>query len=326
MKARFALLRLAAPALVACSGALAGCSDREAHAAVDSTANDEAGSGARRVASIPGFLSPESVRYDAELDAFYVSNMFLFGSWKDGNGYLARVNAANIADSRILAQGGVRGVTLNAPKGMAIHGDTLWVADIDVLRAFDRNTGAPLGEVDLTPWHPTLLNDVAMGPDGSIRVTDTGVVLSEVGVLPDTTGDRIFVIGAGRSVRVIAAGAPYPKPNGLTWDAKRNRWLVVTFDDFRSVLYSMPRDDSTRTQLATGRGRWDGVEVLGDGRILVSSWADSSLHIIDGARDTQVIRHVPVPADIGVDTKRNRVAIPVSGLGRVDIWTLPAPR
>jgi hypothetical protein len=35
-------------------------------------------------------------------------------------------------------------VTLDAPKGITLHGDTLRVTDIDVLRAFDRHTDAPL--------------------------------------------------------------------------------------------------------------------------------------------------------------------------------------
>ena len=32
-------------------------------------------------------------------------------------------------------------ITLNAPKGLALQGDTLWVADIDVVRGFDVTTG-----------------------------------------------------------------------------------------------------------------------------------------------------------------------------------------
>jgi hypothetical protein len=34
------------------------------------------------------------------------------------------------------------------------------------------------------------------------------------------------------------------------------------------------------------------------------------------------IHPIPEPADIGVDTRRNRVAIPVSIMGRVEIWAL----
>ena len=53
-----------------------------------------------------------------------------FGSVKDNNGYISRVSASNINNIQTLVQGGTHGVTLHAPKGMAIHGDTLWVCDI----------------------------------------------------------------------------------------------------------------------------------------------------------------------------------------------------
>src|SRR5256885_8154331 len=46
-------------------------------------------------------------------------------------------------------EGGRTGVTLHAPKGMALNGDTLWVADIDVVRAFNAKTGALVDSVSL---------------------------------------------------------------------------------------------------------------------------------------------------------------------------------
>jgi hypothetical protein len=66
--------------------------------------------------------TPESVRYDADLDAYFVSNINGNPSQKDGNGFIARVDAANTSTVTMLAQGGKGGVTLNAPKGMAIGG------------------------------------------------------------------------------------------------------------------------------------------------------------------------------------------------------------
>jgi hypothetical protein len=64
------------------------------------------------------------------------------------------------------------------------------------------------------------------------------------------------------------------------------------------------------------------VEVLNDGAILFTSWADSSIHLLANGRDKPIIREVPVPADIGIDTKRNRLAIPLSVLGTVQLWSL----
>ena len=284
------------------------------------------GPGPRLVRQVGGFRGPESVRYDPERDVYYVSNMVLYGSWKDDNGYIVEIAAGDLDSARVLVQGGAGGVTLHAPKGMAIHGDTLWVADIDVLRGFHRVTGAPLATIDFAAHRPTLLNDVAVGPDGTIRVTDTGIVMSYRGVVSDTTGDRVFVVGPGGRITALPAAHPYPKPNGITWDARRDRWLVVTFDDFHSVLYAMHDSDTARTKLASGHGRWDGVEVLPDGRVAVTSWSDSTVTVVDAeGRASPLVRRQPAPADLGVDTRRNRIAVPLSTEGRVEIWALPQP-
>lgn len=71
---------------------------------------------------------------------------------------------------------------LNAPKGMAVQGDTLWVADIDVVRGFNRETGAPLRTITF-PMPVTLLNDIAVAPDGTMYVTATGIAMTDKGVL-----------------------------------------------------------------------------------------------------------------------------------------------
>ena len=62
------------------------------------------------------------------------------GSLKDGSAYIARVNAGDPRRAAVFVAGGRGGAVLDAPKGMALQGDTLWVADIDVLRGFHRRT------------------------------------------------------------------------------------------------------------------------------------------------------------------------------------------
>lgn len=279
-------------------------------------------SGATRLVRMDGFMSPESVKYDADQDVYFVSNILGYGSVKDGNGYIVRLNAADFGKPEVLVQGGKNGVTLDAPKGMALHGDTLWVADIDQLRGFDRHSGAPLATIDLRPQHAVLLNDVAIGPDGSIHVTDTGIIMSDKGVI-HAGGDKIFVIGANRAVSLQAQGASVAWPNGITWDAPRKRWVVVTFDPFRSDVYTMRDGDTTHSSVAKGAGRFDGVEVLDDGRILVTCWNDSSVHAFGVGKDERLVRHLSQPADLGLDTRRNRIAVPLGMLGRVEFWQLP---
>jgi len=232
------------------------------------------------------------------------------------------VSAAPPYAASILVRGDGARVVLHSPKGMAIHGDTLWVADIDALRGFDRHTGATLATIDFTPQHAVLLNDVAVAPDGTLRVTDTGIVMSPKGVV-HTGPDRIFAVGPGGAVSVAAEGLQLRQPNGVTWDAAAKRWVVVSFDAFVGEVAAMPADMSTRQLLHQSKlGHFDGVEALPNGTILYTSWADSSIHALAGTTDHRVVREVQEPADIGIDTRRGVLAIPLSTLGRVQLWKL----
>ncbi|HKN66818.1 MAG TPA: hypothetical protein VJW73_11095 [Gemmatimonadaceae bacterium] len=275
-----------------------------------------------RVGAIIDFHEPESVKYDPDQDVYFVTNMNGFGSVKDNNGYISRVNASNVNDIQTFVQGGSHGVTLHAPKGTAIHGDTLWVCDIDALRGFDRHGGAALATIDFAPYGAVLLNDVAVGPDGSLHVTDTGIQMTDKGVI-FSGGDKMFVVGPNHTVRVAVSGAQVDKPNGITWDVAAKRWLYVSFDPFNSRLFTFHDGDTTRAVLDSGHGKWDGVEALPDGRILFTSWTDSSVHLLANGHDERLVRNVPAPADIGVDTKRGLVLVPLGVLSRVELWTIP---
>ena len=67
-----------------------------------------------------------------------------------------------------------------------------------------------------------------------------------------------------------------------------------------------------------------GLEILADGRILVSSFADKGviLAFVNGA-PTRLIGDLSDPANFGTDTRRRRLAIPLIESGRVEIWQLP---
>jgi sugar lactone lactonase YvrE len=307
-------------AVVAFAAVVPGCVAGDASA---DTATSNA-SRAVRVGVITDFPVPESVRYDPDQDIYFVSNIVGYGSVKDGIGLIHRASAAPPMHAEIFVQSGVNGVQLDAPKGMAIQGDTLWVADIDVLRGFHRRTGQPVGTIDFRPFRPTMLNDVAIGPDGTLRVTDTGIIMSEKGVLRPG-GEKIFAVGPGRTISLVAEGVNLSAPNGITWDAAGKRWIVVSFSPVSSPVYVLS-GSTPSTRLATGKGKLDGVEALSDGRILYSSWSDSSIHMIVNGHDQQIARNLPEPADIGVDEKRGVVAVPLAMMGRIEFLRIPKGR
>lgn len=264
--------------------------------------------------------TPESVRYDADLDAYFVSNINGNPSVKDGNGFIARVDAGNTTAMTMFVQGGKGGVTLNAPKGMAVVGDTLWVADIDAVRAFNKRTGAVIANIDLRPMKAVFLNDVVAGPDGALYITDTGIRFDAKGAMSHPGQDQIFKIMGRKPSLAVKSDSALKNPNGIAWDGANNRFILGPFSD--KVVSAWKDGDSTVTPVATGPGGYDGVEVLSDGRILVTSWSDSSVQVIANGAFRKVIANVEGPADIGVDTKRNVVALPRFNAGRVEYFTI----
>ena len=297
--------------LVAALLAATGCSSRKAPKSVASTAVP------RPMARTLGLAHPESVRYDSAADVYYVSVINGDPAAHDDNGFIDVVSADSFRVILTLVRGGQNGVTLDAPKGLAVSGDTLWVADIDAVRAFDKHNGSPLLSVDLKPLHARFLNDVAVGGDGAVYVTDTGT-----GDSTNAGGNVIFRIADGRASVALASPA-LAAPNGIAWSPQLHRFLLAPGG--KDVQTWAPGDRAP-VPFAAGPGTYDGIEPLADGRIVVTSWADSAVHIIQDGQMTTWIRHVNGPADIGVDVRRGRVALPRLVENRVEYFLLPVGR
>lgn len=275
----------------------------------DTLAGTTQSDSAHLIASPGGFDAPEAVRYDPDQDVYFVN------SWgkgdpgaKDNNGFISRLNPdGTVAQLRFIA-GGAGGATLHSPRGMTIVGDTLWVVDPDAVRAFNRRTGAPLTTVDFSAYKLGFLNDIAAGPD-ALYVTDTGT-------------DHIYRIAGGK-ITVALQDSALGKPNGITWDATNRRFIVVPYGG-GSAIKAWTAGGKTLSDISRSTGaKYDGVEILSGNRVLVASQSDSSLHLFTGATGRPIIRTGGEPADIGVDTKRNRVAVPFVARNLVEIWQLP---
>jgi len=273
-----------------------------------------------KVGETIGLKTPESVRYDAELDVYYVSNINGNPSQHDNNGFITVIRADSTALApRVLVEGGKNGVTLDAPKGLALSGDTLWVADINHVRGFDRKTGAKLADIDLSAQNAQFLNDAVIGGDGSVYVTDTGIAIDANGGMTHPGKDQIFKITGGKATALTADSLD--APNGIAWD-KANGHFVLGGSAGKAIKTWKPGDKTPMT-LATGAGQYDGVEVLADGRVLVTSWNDSSVSIVQNGAMSKMVSGIGGPADIGVDTKRNLVAVPRFNDGKVEFYRIP---
>jgi sugar lactone lactonase YvrE len=257
-------------------------------------------SGTRILADV-GFDTPESVLHDQEQDVYLVSNIGGDPLAKDGNGFISRVSPDGQVEARFI-EGGRAGVTLDAPKGMALVDDTLVVADIDVLRLFNRRTGAPQGT--LAVRGATFLNGVAAGPDRrTIYVSDSGLT---TGFKPSGT-DAVYRIVDGK-ISKLAQGTDLGQPNGLLPD-KGGTW-VVTWGS--GELYWLSNAGKRERVEKLPKGSLDGIVRTPDGLLLISSWEGSAVFGRQSGKTFRpIVSGVSSPADIGYDKKRRQLLVPL---------------
>ncbi|HYH09580.1 MAG TPA: hypothetical protein VEK11_21205 [Thermoanaerobaculia bacterium] len=260
------------------------------------------------VALITNLRGPESVLHDAQQDLYFISNLNGGLQTIDGNGFITRVDAKTLRVDLHWIQG------LDAPKGMAIVGDTLYVSDITGVRRFDRRTGAARGAIALPG--ATLINDLTT--DGtSVYASDTGLRVGPGQTFHETGTDAIWKITAGRAEKIVS-GRALRHPNGL--DFVDGKLWYVTFGP--NEIYSVDGDEPKR--IATlPRGLLDGVVRLEDNTVLVSSWLGEGIYRgSPGGTFEPVLTGIDAPADIGYDTKRHRLLVPIPGANQVTIHAL----
>ena len=191
-------------------------------AACGGEGDPEAAQGEVIVVADVGFATPESVRHDSVADIYMVSNINGPPAEKDDNGFISRLSPDGQVEQLKWIDGAAEGVTLHAPKGMGIRGDTLYVADIDCVRRFVRTTGAPAGEI-CNFQGATFLNDIAVDQNGTLYVTDTGLN-------PDFSpsgSDAVWRFTPAGQTERIAQGERLGQPNGIAF--KDQNAFIVTF-------------------------------------------------------------------------------------------------
>jgi SMP-30/gluconolaconase/LRE-like protein len=263
-----------------------------------------------------GFQTPESVLHDPSSDTYLVSNINGAPLDKDDNGFISKLSPEGQVLQLKWIDASASDVQLNAPKGLGIANGKLYVADIDTVRTFDVASGKPLTQIKVAG--ASFLNDIAVGPDGTVYVSDTGLKASKAGLEPDKK-DAIYKIDAKGAVSALIKGVQLNNPNGLSADAT-GLWVAT----WQGGIYRVTPDGKQEATLQAPGAQLDGLVQTADGQVLVSSWEKSTVFL--GSADGQfspLLADVQSPADIGYDSKRGQLLVP-SFLGNsVQLQKLP---
>lgn len=194
--------------------------------------------------NLSAYNSPESIVYDNATKAFFVSNA--------GNGDIFKI----VNDTMSVF------VKRSAPKGMTILNNTLYVADVTNIAAYNLNDASLVFD-KLVP-NAVFLNDICIDSTGNLYATDTQ--------------NGCIYIKAANDTEIIkfAVKDSIPSPNGIIYEKSNNRLLVVSYNTPGKV-YSISLTDSSLTEvLNTGYNNLDGLTKDIYGNYYISSWGNGN--------------------------------------------------
>ena len=232
-----------------------------------------------------GFEQPESVLASPDQNWLYVSNIKGHPLAADGDGYITRLSADGSQRVSKWAEG------MDAPKGMAIYQDKLYVADLQQLHVIDTQSGRKL--TSIFAKEAKMLNDVTVSNEGQIFVSDL------------LTG-QIYTLN-GQQLDIWMEHPELSHPNGLL--AEGNSLLVADWgtgmkEDFTTstpgTLYRVDLASQSITAEASGYqlGNLDGIVKIGDA-YLVSDWISGALYYLSDNERIQLKQLPSGLADIG---------------------------
>jgi len=222
-----------------------------------------------------GIATPESVYYDAASGFVFTSQIAGAPDGRDGNGRIVKLGG----DGHVVAADWVTG--LNAPKGLRSHNGTLWTADLDEVVGIDIASGKVTTRVKIDG--AMFLNDVAVGGDGTVYVSDM-------------MANKIHAVRDGKST-VFAEGEQLEWPNGLLVDGNRlivGGWGKPKPDFSTEVpghLFALDLQTKQKTLITPKPfANIDGVELDGRGGYIITDYLQGKVMQVSAAGEARDLR------------------------------------
>ncbi len=239
---------------------------------------------------------PESVIYNAKNKVLYVSNIDGKKPWeKDGQGSIGKVGL----DGKILKVDWIKG--LNAPKGLGIFKNKLYVADITDVVVIDILKEQIIQKIAIE--NSQGLNDIAIDKNGVVYVSDSKT--KKVHQIKDDISTVLLENLNFPNGLFIQNDALYLLDNGAMYRIESNKKLSLICNGME--------------------GGTDGLESVGNNEFLVSCW-EGAIWFVDSNGKKELLldtRNQKInTADIGYDPETKTVFVPTFWKNKVVAYQL----
>lgn len=247
---------------------------------------------------LSGFENPESALPDTEAGVIYVSNVAGQPHVKDGNGFISKISL----DGKMIADKWVTG--LDAPKGLEIVDERLYVADVDTLVEIDLTDGKVIARH--VAAGARILNDISADAEGRVYVSDWG-------------GNAIWRLADGQFEKWLESDR-LQNPNGLLVESDKlvvAAWGAMNLEDFSTEvpgrLLTVTLADKTIMELGDKPvGNLDGIEPFDAESYIVTDWVAGKVFQITRAGEAhEILALSQGTADLGYISGTRTAIIPM---------------
>ncbi len=208
---------------------------------------------------------PESVLFDGK-NTLYVANIDGESDALDGNGFISKVSLDGKIENLRWAAG------LNAPKGMGMYKNKLYVTDVYRLVVINVTNGQAEKTYDAIDPKKAFLNDVTVAKDGTVYVSDS-------------RDDKIYRLKDG-DWTLWMDGEQLNKPNGVLAVGKDKLMIGSTKI---GALRAVDLATKTLMTIADGMAVTDGIVSDRKGGYFVSDWNGQIFHVTGGGEKQQLL-------------------------------------
>ena len=245
---------------------------------------------------------PQNIIAD-EGQVYYIANANGDPGTRENNGFISKADQEGKVTALHFIQGGKESVTLNSPKEMAIIGSTLYVADLDVVRGFDKTTGEPLFTISFSQLHAESLTGLTADSRGMLYVSDS-----------DT--NTIFRIDPAQNhaISQVIQSAKLSHPHGLAIHPHSGHLIGVGWDDgkvFEIDETGTLHELFVNSFFSGGFHNLDGIDFDRYGTMYVSDLTAGKVwRIRANLKKEAIAEFLLSPSGIGVDRINHVILVP----------------
>lgn len=256
---------------------------------------------------VTGFAQPESALWWEDGQLWIVSNVNGPPAAKDGNGFLSLVSPTGTLVVREWIGG------MDGPKGMALTGDELWVADLQKVRRI---------KLEFASGVPKAVHLSAIEVPGAIFLNDLVFLDARRAVISDTQGKALYLV-EGEIPRIFSRGSFLGNPNGLAWS--EGGLQIAQFRGAGGPGKIISVEVLTGTLLDVSfpvTGALDGLVHWGDRGILTSDFSTGKIYLVQQTSKIELWSGTSGSADLGFNPSTGQVAVPNMNKGTLTLFTL----